>query len=135
MRLDVAKIDDRIRKLQQLRKLAEDEDFVDLFNQVLSNGNGNARPAPLVKPRSNGHAGVGKKGSFTKEVEKVCGEFKANFFVARDVLNKLHEREFPIEAKNKYTAVLGILKKMVDRKQLTVTEAEGRKPYVYSNPK
>jgi hypothetical protein len=129
MVLDVSRIDERIRKLQIIREMAADPEFVSLFTEFIStNGAG--------KKRATAHKGgnyTARKGSFTEAVLESCKAFGAATFTARDVQKRVQERKYHIEAKNPYTAVLGIMKKLVDRGFLRVTEASGRNPYVYSN--
>ena len=61
-----------------------------------------------------------------------CRDFGATSFTAREVLKKVEGR-YEIEAKNPYTAVLGVLKKLVEREFLSVAERTGRNPHEYSN--
>jgi hypothetical protein len=133
MPLEVSKIDEQIRKLHQLKKIAEDREFVDLFQEFLTTRKGDSRPSGKAKHPVKSTLYVPRKGSFTEAVLDACLGFGAKKFTARDIIRTLKEIDYKIEAKNPYTAVLGILKKLVDRHRLTVTEAAGRNPYVYEN--
>ena len=135
MRIDIERIDQQIKKLQQLKTLASDNEFVELFQQYISNHNGNSSPLPIAQPKAAGvvQEYIPREGSFTEAVLVACRDFGVQSFTAREVVVRLEKKQFKMEAKNKYTAVLTILKKLVDHRLLKVVEATGRNPYVYAN--
>jgi hypothetical protein len=135
MRLDIKLIDERIRKLKQLRNLALDEDFVDLFEQVIASNGNRKRAVPPENAASNGHSNSrAGKGEFTREIQEACNTFGATQFKAKQVVGKLEDNGYVFQAKNSYTATLGVLKKLVDTHKLKlIKKGKGRNPAIYAN--
>lgn len=133
MKMDLQRLDNRIRKLQQVRAFAADQEFVELFLEFLSSQNDKL---PYTKRENTSTVSKGylpREGSLSAHVLTICRDFGLETFTAQEVTDMLERRKVPIEAKNKYLAVIGIMKKFVDRGLLKVVESFGRRKQKYAN--
>jgi len=127
LRLSVEKIDERIAKLKELRKFAEDPDFVDLFQQCLSN---NGHP-PVPKSEEQEAPTKSKRGALLNGVLDVCRTFDGKFDTG-DVELALDAKNFPINAKNHIIALNGALNRLRKKGQVSIAKkGSGRRPTKY----
>jgi hypothetical protein len=56
MRFDLQKIDERIKKLQEIRKLATDPEAASLLVEFMSPADEQSQPTPVAKSEANGTA-------------------------------------------------------------------------------
>ena len=56
MRFDLQKIDERIKKLQEIRRLATDPEVASLLLEFMSLADDRSEPTPVVKLEGNGTA-------------------------------------------------------------------------------
>jgi len=133
VKLDLQRLDDRIKKLQQVRAFAADQEFVELFLEFLSTQN-NKLPSLIRDNASMSRKGyLPREGSLSAHVLTVCRDYGTDTFTAQEVTTTLEGLRIPIEAKNKYLAVIGIMKKLVDRGLLKVVGSFGRRKQKYAN--
>jgi hypothetical protein len=135
MAIDVSKIDDRIRKLQELRRIASDPELADLLAELVSvNGHQNQRSPFGNKPVVEVNAGLEPEfGQFTRIVRQVCSTLPGRFSI-RDVMRELEKISYQITAQKPLVAVGGVLRKLADPKRKVlrlVEESSGRKPNFY----
>jgi hypothetical protein len=133
VKVDLQRLDNKIRKLQQVRAFAADQEFVELFLEFLSNQNDKIEAVRSQNSAAATKAYLPRDGSLSAHVFTVCRDFGNDTFTAQEVTDELEKQKVPIEAKNKYLAVIGIMKKLVDRGLLKVVESFGRRKQKYAN--
>lgn len=114
MKIDITKIDERIRKLQQIKELASDPETRELLADVLSlNGNGHSPKTRKVQ-----------RGSLSDAVERACLQ-QAMKFTVQDIVNALHKDSFQFAAKDEQVAVYSAMRRLRDRGVIDIVEEGG----------
>lgn len=110
MKIDIAKIDDKIRKLQALKDLASDPEMREMLAEVVErNGNGKAHghfPVSCKKDPSSSSVGL------TENVKKACLSASGGTFTVNSILKKVEDMGFPVTAKDKLVAVYGAMRRL-----------------------
>ena len=129
----VQEIDAKIRKLQELRKIAADPQMFSLLTELIS-VNGNATAPKISNTKSE--TTPKKKGNVIRAIEVACRQFGMQQFTIREVIKALDADGYEFKAKDKnvavYTALKSLMKKGVVR---LVVVGKGAKPSEYQmNP-
>lgn len=116
--LDTNRIKRRIRKMQQLIKLAEDPEMVELFLEMVS---ADSRKAP--EPAKSEAKGSTNKNSKTQrgELEQVARQAihaLPTTFNSADLIRAVKTSGYVFTAKNEGIAISGVLKRLVKKKVL-----------------
>jgi hypothetical protein len=138
--LNVSKIDERIRKLQELRRLASDPEMLHLLRELVddsANRNESAAEAPAPsaavapvaitrEPRMRRP----RKGALIKTASRVVDTL-AGEYDFHAVMDRMREVGFQFAGKPE-VAVNGVLRKLLKRKRIVlVEEGVGRTPNKY----
>lgn len=120
--VDLTKLDEEIRKLQELRRLASDPSLARFF--ITSNGHN--RTAVTSNEES-------ATGSVSGTVLEICRSLDGEFTI-REVLAGMNARGFDFAGSNPQRAVGNALKRLTGKHQIKVVrESSGRSPVVYVN--
>jgi hypothetical protein len=122
-------IDTKIRKLQELRKIAADPDMFSLFNELNSlNGSLSANG----KSNTTSKQKAKKKGRFVDTVEEACRSVFAGDFTIRDAIRAYEGLGHGFIAKNKSVAMYSALRRLVKKGSLQVAaQGTGRTAATY----
>jgi hypothetical protein len=122
MPIDITKrIDEKIRKLEQLREFAADPEMRDLLTElVASNGNGNGNGASHTAAKKKG-----PKGTLSEMVRKACLDTPGGKFTVPDLVARLHDMGYRFEAKDEAVAVYSSLNRLKDKGIVAVAEQGG----------
>jgi hypothetical protein len=124
--IDIRDIDERIQKLQELRKVMSDPEMAALLNQLLASKNGNA-----IMPTASVHKAK-KKGDFIKQIARICEYFAMEPFKISDVIKAFESAGHTFKAQDKNVATYSALKRLVKRGMLKIiVQGKGAKPSVY----
>jgi hypothetical protein len=116
MKVDIAKLDEKIRKLQHLRELAADPELASLLADfVTPNGNGVPK---------NGHSTRTDETGLTESAIRACKTF-AGSFTATGLTHKMEEMGYTFTAKDKGVATYGVMNRLKDKGVLVVVEQGG----------
>lgn len=123
MKIDIGKrIDERIRKLQQLKQelaVADPEKLDMLMELISTNGNGNgAGGRPKRAPKRE------YKGGLSDAVRATCLEADGKFTVP-EVVARLRETGYRFAAKDPAVAVYSALRRLKDSGEVSVAEEGG----------
>jgi hypothetical protein len=125
-KISLQKIDEQIRKLQELKRFMSDPTTAPMIEQLISS-NGEVSPQYAKLP-------IGKstqRGALLKAVEIVCKTAPSDF-TAKEVIRNLELQGYMIQAKDKAIAVNGALKRLLKRGVINVTSAgAGKRPSIY----
>ena len=126
--LDTGRIDERIRRLRQLKEILADPETAKLAREVLTSANG-IRRFPRTK-----NAKGGRKGDLAKAVSQAARSVRTDTFTKNTVLQALNERSFAFASAKPEVAVGQALHKLCKKGKLKlVKEGQGREPNLYSN--
>lgn len=132
MAITTAKIDEQIRKLQELKKLVADPEMLPLLESLLvQNGNGNA-PAKHSHTYSRKRVGRQlKRGNLVETVEKTIADMSGRL-TAPMVARTMAHNGFKFASQKPKVAVNGVLRNLVKNGMLKiVVEGSGRAPNQY----
>jgi len=114
MAIDIAKLDEKIRRLQQIRELASDPEMRKILADVITvNGNGTHRMSKKAQ-----------KGALTDIVETACRESGAKFTV-KDVVERMEAQGYHFSAKDSEIATYNAMRRLRKKGVLTVVEEGG----------
>jgi hypothetical protein len=125
--LDTNRIKRRIRKMQQLLKLAEDPEMVELFLEMVSADA--PKPAEATKtqgkgaPRANGTT---QRGELEKVARKAIHALQATFN-SGDLIRAVKASGYTFTAKDEGIAISGVLKRLVKKKVIKRMDDEKSK--------
>lgn len=123
-KISLQKIDEQIRKLEELKRFMSDPTTAPMIEQLIS-GEVSPQYAKLPIGKST------RRGALLKAVEIVCKTATSDF-TAKDVIMNLELQGYVIQAKNKAIAVNGALKRLVKRGVINVTSVgAGKRPSTY----
>jgi hypothetical protein len=131
-KIDVGKIDDQIRKLEELKRFMSDPTTAPMIEQLISqNGSVNAASRPTEKSPKLPHGQVTQRGALLAAVENTCKILPGDFN-QKEVIEKLESQGYAFQAKDKNIAVYSALKRLVKRGVLHLTsKGKGKKPSTY----
>jgi hypothetical protein len=127
--INLASIDEQIKKLEELRRFMADPTTAHIIEQLISqNGtNGTARSATF-------ESSEGQRGDLMNNVAIICRSF-ATGFTAKDVIERLDLDGFKFQAQDKLIAVNGALRRLVKKGVIKlVSVGTGKRPSVYKIP-
>jgi len=113
MKLDIAKIDAEIERLQSLKRLASDPRMAELFERFASSNGSQefvvteSSTPPITEDYS--------RGDLLRTVQQTCQLFEGQF-TSSDVIAKMRDRGFKFKAKNPHIAVNGVLRKLLGKR-------------------
>jgi hypothetical protein len=114
MKVDIAKLDEKIKKLQHLRELAADPEMAELLAEfVTKNG---------AKSASNGHEQDVDANPLITYAEKACRALP-NRFTTNDVRDKIVELGYRFRAKSPSIATYGVMLRLKKKGIISVVEA------------
>src|SRR5690348_13485468 len=116
MVVDLKKLDEKIRKLQQIRELAADPEMATLLTELVG-GNGNTRNNGAKTPENTGDLGDGRIGSAEKAVRLLHSNFTTN-----DVKAKMEELGYKFAAKDPSVATYSAMILLRDKGIIKVVE-------------
>jgi hypothetical protein len=134
MALNTSKIDaqiaeqqERIKKLQELKKLASDPEMLTLLESLVAqNGNGH-KPQSAKTRRHKKH----RKGHLLKATQKAIGTLVGTFTV-HNVVEAMQHAGFNFAAQKPAVAVGSVLRKLAEQDKLTLAvEGSGRAAHQY----
>jgi len=114
MKVDIAKLDEKIRKLQHLRELAADPEMAGLLAEFVTK-NGATRA-------SNGHAKDADANALINYAEKACRALGRRF-TTNDVRDKMVELGYTFTAKDPSIATYGVMNRLKKKGIISVVEA------------
>jgi len=120
MHIDTARIDEKIRKLEQIKKLAADPEMAELLLELVTK-NGD-KPRISTKIEGNGKR---TKGEFMETVEKLCLTFPSRFTV-NDVVIGLQNGGYTFTAHNPSVATYSALRRLTKHHVISLLE-KGRR--------
>jgi len=134
MPITTAKIDEQIKKLQELRRLVSDPAMTPLLESLFANGY--ADQVHATENDSSASPNGSRKGDVVKAAEIVVRRlgFQGHRFKRSDVLAAMHENEFQFTAQTPDIAVNGALRKLVIREVIRVAvKGSGRAGHQYEH--
>ena len=130
MRIDTAKIDEKIKRLQDLKRIASDPEMVRLLLETVSDNSVETQPN-RSSPRTSRKRGGTKKGELAQAVKKAVASIN-HAFTADTVVSWMQTHDYIFTAKDPKIAVNGVLRKMAKKQQLKIVKAgSGRVPNEY----
>ena len=123
--LDTNRIKRRIRKMQQLIKLAEDPEMVELFLEMVSPDE-RKTPEP-AKAQPNGYTNKSSKtqrGELEEVARKAIHVLPATFN-SRDLVRAVKASGYVFTAKDEGIAISGVLKRLVKKRVLKRVDQDG----------
>lgn len=125
MRIDVAKVKERMRKLEALLELAEDPEM-DEFILEKSSANGNGKPPIQTRANSNnGHSSKkAARGRLLEVIERTCLEMP-NKFTISEIVKRLQDNGYRFAAKDAQVSTYSALRRLKDKGIVNVAEEGG----------
>jgi hypothetical protein len=133
--IDLAKIDDQIRKLEELRRFMADPTTAPIIEQLISqNGGSNGGISASLEIHPIAIKG-NQRGDLVSAVAAVCRSRSGLGFTAKDVILQLDNQGFAFKAQDKLIAVNGALRRLVKKAVIKVAvPGGGKRPSVYKIP-
>ena len=137
-------IDRRIRKLEQIRSIASDQEAITLLRELLGDDRSSGHTATdesvihsvstsvQLKPRRGGKP---KRGDFLQAVREAIKRLGKTEFTGSDVESMMTQSGFKFKAEKSKIAVVGALRKLASPKFKEIKlvgEGKGRQPNWYS---
>lgn len=120
MPINIATIDAKIRKLQELKRLASDPEMLQILESLVA-PSANKPQAPQPNPRPGPRRGEQRNAVF-RAMREISGRFTAT-----DIVGVLKTNGFVFAAKSPSIAVNSILRKLVAKGELVVAvQGSGR---------
>lgn len=117
MKIDVAKIKERMRKLEALLELADDPEM-DEFILEKSPSNGHSKKHAA----NNGHREP--RGGLLEVIHKTCLEMPGKFTIP-GIVARLHEKGYEFAAKDAQVSTYSALRRLKDKGIVVVVEEGG----------
>jgi len=128
--IELRDIDEKIERLQELRRFMSDPERAALLNQLLASKNGNSSP-PTVTTQQEGKAKSGM--SFIGKIEETCKSFGSTAFTIRDVIQSYESRGYTFKARKKAVAVYTAIRRLQERGVVKLEhQGIGSQPSSYS---
>lgn len=126
MKIDVAKVKERMRKLEALLELAQDPEMDEFILDKSPSTNGHAKRNHAAQP-SNGNGNSREKqprGGLLEVIQRTCLEMPGKFTVP-GIIERLHERGYEFAAKDAQVSTYSALRRLKDKGIVNVVEEGG----------
>jgi hypothetical protein len=134
MAIDLGKLDQQIRDLMELRRIASNPAMAELLESLISR-NGAKRVSHSSLPDEASlfrqtETNAKDQDSLTETVKKVCASFGHDFTLP-EVRKKMDEMKFVFTAQNPDVGIGTVVRRMRDKGEVhIVRRGSGRKPHV-----
>jgi hypothetical protein len=109
MAITLEDIDEKIRRLQELRRIVSDPSMASLLNDLIASKNGGC---PAAIPQSEYKA---KEGSLLAKIEETCRSFGSEPFTIRQIVQRFESQGNVFEAKDKAVSAFSAVKSLVKK--------------------
>jgi hypothetical protein len=135
MAINTARIDEQIRRLQDLKRMASDPETLRLWENLMAENNGPIRPArtfahplPMVKENPSNS---GKKGDVLRAARKAVATLNGRF-KAPSVLEAMQREGFALTVEKPLVVVNGALRRLIKKGEIKIVmRGSGRNGHQY----
>lgn len=125
MKIDVAKVRERMRKLEALLELAEDPEMDEFILEKSSHSNGHSKKQQSAQTNNNGHSSQKQpRGGLLGAIHKACLEMPENFTVP-SIVQHLQGQGYRFAAKDAQVSAYCALRRLKDKGIVKVIDEGG----------
>src|SRR3989442_1987567 len=126
-KMDVRSIDEKIKRLEQLKAFMSDPLTAQMVAELIACKNGHSSASAAASQEQSDS----RKGQFVAKVDEICGEFGDKPFIIADVIKAYQNRGYIFAAKDKNVAVYSALQRLVGKTIEVAAKGSGRNPTKY----
>ena len=129
MKIDVSRLDAKIRKYQLLKELLSDPEMVNACLEIISS-NGHKAPEPAkTEPKISSTARATTQRGELFEAAKQVADGLTGKFSSKELLNHIKGHGYALAAKREDVAIAGVLKRLVKHNVLRRSGTRGKTRY------